>query len=127
MTLKNSLFAALGIALALAGIYGLISYSVTQRTHEVGIRVSVGAQRGEVVRLFLRESALLAAVGIALGLALALALARLIGARLYNVSTAEPLDIAITLACIAAGSMAAAYFSEQRATRIDPVKTLRHD
>jgi putative ABC transport system permease protein len=127
LTFLSSLFAALGTALALAGIYGLISYSVTQRTHEVGIRVSVGAQRGEVLRLFLYESALLAATGMALGLPLALALARLIRAMLYNVSPAEPVDIAITLVCLGIGSMAAAYFPGRRATRIDPVKALRYD
>ncbi len=123
----SSLFGALGTALALAGIYGLIAYSVTRRTREVGIRMSVGAQRGDVVWLFLRESAVLLAAGMAVGMPLALVMARLIGKMLYGVSTMEPGDIALTLAAMGAGGLAAAYLPGRRAARIDPVRALRYD
>ena len=123
----SSLFGALGTALALAGIYGLIAYSVTRRTREVGIRMSVGARRGDVLRLFLRESALLVAAGIAAGLPLALLLARFAGKFLYGVSTTEPADIALSLAAMAAGGLAAAYLPGRRAARINPVEALRCD
>ncbi len=123
----SSLFGGLGTALALAGIYGLIAYSVTRRTREVGIRMSVGAQRGDVVWLFLRESAVLLAAGMAVGLPLALGLARFIGKMLYGVSTMEPVDIVLTLAAMGAGGLAAAYWPGRRAARIDPVRALRYD
>jgi predicted permease len=123
----SSLFGGLGTALALAGIYGLIAYSVTRRTREVGIRMSVGAQRGDVLWLFLRESAVLVAAGMAVGMPLALAMARFAGKMLYGVSTMEPADIALTLTAMAAGGLAAAYLPGRRAARIDPVRALRYD
>jgi predicted permease len=123
----SSLFGALGTALALVGIYGLISYSVTRRTREVGIRVSIGAQRRDVLWLFARETVALLAVGVALGIPLAIGLARFVRAMLYNVSTSEPRDLAITLAVLAAGGLAASWIPGRRAMRIDPVRALRYD
>jgi ABC-type antimicrobial peptide transport system permease subunit len=127
LSFLSSLFGVVGTGLALVGIYGLISYAVTRRTREVGIRMSVGAQRRDVLWLFLRESLALTAAGIALGLPLGLALARLIGTMLYGVSTREPVDVALTIAALAAGGAAAAYLPGRRATRIDPVRALRYD
>ena len=123
----SAVFGALGTVLALVGIYGLISYSVTRRTREVGIRLSIGAQRGQVVWLFLRESAALIAAGMLLGLPLALALSRLIGKMLFDVSTSEPRDVIFTLLCMSVGGAAASYIPGRRATRIDPVRALRYD
>ncbi|HTR17496.1 MAG TPA: ABC transporter permease [Acetobacteraceae bacterium] len=123
----SSLFGAIGTALALVGIYGLISYAVTRRTREVGIRMSVGAQRGDVLWLFLRESVALMAAGIAIGLPLALGLASLAGKLLFGITTREPEDVAITLTVLVAGGVAAAYLPGRRATRVDPVQALRQD
>jgi predicted permease len=123
----SSIFGALGTGLALVGIYGLIAYSVTRRTREVGIRVSVGAQRRDVLWLFLRESIALLAAGVAIGLPLAILLARLARKMLYQVSPTDPGDLAITLACLGLGGLLAAYIPARRSTRIDPVRALRHD
>ena len=125
-TLSN-LFAALGVALALVGIYGLISYSVTRRTREVGIRLSVGAQRGDVLWLFLREMALLLAAGMALGLPAAVLLARYASKLLFDVAPTDPIAIAVTLALIGAGTLAASVVPARRATRVNPVEALRYD
>lgn len=122
----SSLFAALGVALALVGIYGLISYAVTRRTREVGIRMSVGAQRGDVLWLFLREMALLLVAGMALGLP-ALLLARYASKLLFAVAPSDPIAIAATLALIGAGALAASVAPARRATRINPVEALRYD
>ena len=122
-----NLFGALGTALAFVGIYGLISYSVTRRTREVGVRMSVGAQTGDVLWLFARESLALTAVGMLLGLPLALILARFAKKMLYEVPTSDPPGIAVTLALIALGAVAASYFPGRRATHIDPVQALRFE
>jgi predicted permease len=127
LTFLSSLFGALGTALALVGIYGLIAYSVTRRTREIGIRVSVGAQRSDVLWLFLRESALLVSAGMLLGLPLALVLARMLQKMLYEVSTSDPIGAAATLGLIAAGGLVASLLPARRATRVDPVRALRYD
>jgi ABC-type antimicrobial peptide transport system permease subunit len=122
-----NLFGALGTVLALVGIYGLISYSVTRRTREIGVRMSVGAQTGDVLWLFARESLALTAIGILVGLPLALMLARFAKKMLYEVAPSDPLGVGVTLALIALGALLAAYFPGRRATRIDPVQALRCD
>ena len=122
-----NLFGALGTVLALVGIYGLISYSVTRRTREIGVRMSVGAQTGDVLWLFARESLALTAIGILVGLPLALMLARFAKKMLYEVAPSDPLGVGVTLALIALGALLASYFPGRRATRIDPVQALRCD
>jgi ABC-type antimicrobial peptide transport system permease subunit len=123
----STLFGILGTLLALVGIYGLISYAVTRRTREVGIRVSVGAQPGDVVWMFLRESLALVAAGMLLGLPLALVLARFVRSLLYEVSASDPAGIGATLALLMLGGLVAACVPARRATRIDPMQALRHD
>jgi ABC-type antimicrobial peptide transport system permease subunit len=123
----SSLFGALGTALSLVGIYGLISYSVARRTREVGIRMSVGAQRGQVLWLFLREAVVLLAAGVALGLPLALGLARLLESLLYEVSTSDPTDISVTVAVLLFGGLLASYLPGRRATRVNLVQALRNE
>jgi predicted permease len=123
----SNLFGALGTVLALVGIYGLISYSVTRRTREIGVRMSVGAQTGDVLWLFVRESLALTAIGMLVGLPLALMLARFAKKMLFEVPTSDPLGVGATLALIALGVLLAAYFPGRRATRIDPVQALRCD
>jgi predicted permease len=123
----SSLFGVLGATLALVGIYGLISYSVARRTREIGIRISVGAQRGDVLWLFLREIALLLAAGILIGLPLALMAARFLQKMLYEVPTYDRLAIGATLLVMVAGGLFASYLPGRRATKIDPVRALRYD
>ena len=127
LTFLSTLFGGLGTTLALVGIYGLISYSVTRRTREIGIRMSVGARRNDVLWLFLRESALLVGGGILIGLPIALALARLLRKALFEVSPSDPLGIAATLALLLLGGLLASFIPARRATRINPVQALRHD
>jgi ABC-type antimicrobial peptide transport system permease subunit len=122
-----ALFGVLGTALALVGIYGLISYAVTRRTREVGVRVSVGAQPGDVVWMFLRESLTLVAAGMLLGLPLALVLARFARGLLFEVSASDPAGVGATLSLLMLGGLAAAFVPARRATRIDPMQALRHD
>jgi ABC-type antimicrobial peptide transport system permease subunit len=127
LTFLSTLFGVLGTVLALVGIYGLISYSVTRRTREIGIRMSIGAQRGDVLWLFLREILLLLGAGMMLGLPLAVWLARFLKKMLYEVSPSDPLGIGVTLILLAAGGMLASYLPGRRATEIDPVRALRYD
>jgi predicted permease len=127
LTFLSLLFGLLGTALALVGIYGLISYSVTRRTREIGIRMSIGAQRGEILLLFLREVILLVVFGTAVGLPLALALSKPLKSFLYEVSVTDPFGIGITLGLIALGALAASFVPARRATRVDPVEALRYE
>jgi predicted permease len=121
----STLFGALGTALALVGIYGLIAYSVLRRTREIGIRISVGAQSRDVLWLFLREAALLLAAGTVIGLPSALLLARFIGKLLYQVPALDPLSIAASVVVIAIGGAAASLIPARRAARVDPLAALR--
>jgi len=127
LTFLSVLFGLLGTALALVGIYGLISYSVTRRRREIGIRMSIGAQRREVLLLFLREVILLVAFGAAIGLPLALALSKPLKSFLYEVPAADPIGIGITLLLIVLGSLAASFIPARRATRVNPVEALRYE
>lgn len=121
------LFGALGTTLALVGIYGLISYSVTRRTREIGIRMSIGAQRREVLLLFVREVILLVGCGVGIGLPLALVLAKPLKDFLYEVSAADPLGMTLTLFLMALGSLAASFLPAWRATKVNPVEALRYE
>jgi predicted permease len=120
-------FAALALALACAGIYGVISYLVGQRTHEIGVRIALGAQRGDVLRLILGEGARMALLGVCVGVAASLGLTRLMSRLLFGVSATDPLTFAgvgLTLAFVA---LAACYIPARRALRVDPLVALRHE
>jgi predicted permease len=123
----SDLFGALGVLLALVGIYGLISYSVTGRTREIGIRMSIGAQQGDVVWLFLREIALLLGIGMLIGLPLALLLAKYLARMLYQVGTEDPVAIAATLLLLTAGALLASAIPTRKATNVNPVQALRYE
>jgi putative ABC transport system permease protein len=118
---------AMALLLGVAGIYGVISYSVSQRTREVGIRMALGAQRGEVTGMFVRYAVGLAALGIACGLAAALALTRVIGAMLFEVSPVDPLTYVAVCASLIGAAVLASYIPALRATTVNPVTALRAD
>jgi predicted permease len=121
------LFAALALVLATVGIYGVMSYSVAQRTHEIGIRVSLGASRANVVLLVVRHGLLLALTGSAAGIAGALALSRMMKSLLYEVKPTDPLVFAAVTILLVLVAVAACYIPARRATRIDPMVALRHE
>jgi putative ABC transport system permease protein len=118
-------FASSALVLAAVGIYGVIAYSVTQRTQEIGIRMALGAQRSHVLRMVVGQAMLLACVGIALGAAGAFALTRLMANLLYGVRPSDPVTFAAVAAVLAAVALLASVLPGRRATRVDPVVALR--
>ena len=122
-----TIFAFTAFALAAAGIYGVVSYDVTRRTHEIGIRAALGAQPGDVLRLILGQGARLAAAGILLGLAAAFGLTRLIAKLLYGVRAGDAWTFAGIALLLGAVALAAAYLPARRAMALDPVAALRHE
>jgi predicted permease len=122
-----AIFAALALALGAVGIYGVISYSVAQRTREIGIRMALGARRQEVLLLIVGQSARLAFLGVAIGLAGALLLTRLMSSLLYGVGAADPATYASVAILLVVVALAASYLPARRAMRMDPAIALRHE
>ena len=122
-----SVFGALALILASIGIYGTLAYSVAGRVTEIGIRMSIGAQRSSVIWLVLRDSTLLIAVGVFVGLPLALGETRWIKSFLFGVPALDPLAIAAAVLLILILASLAAYLPARRAARIDPMRALRHE
>ncbi len=120
-------FAVLALVLACVGIYGVISYLVGQRTHEIGVRVALGAQRGDVLRLIIGHGARMALLGVAIGIASALGLTRLMVNQLFGVSAHDPLTFGGVGALLIIVAVAACYIPARRAMRVDPVVALRHE
>ena len=120
-------FASIALVMAIAGIYGVISYAVTQRTREIGIRMALGAEPGQVLGAILREGMTLAAIGLAIGLAGAFAATRLLQSLLAGVSPHDPWAfLAVSMVLIAA-AFAANFIPARRAARIDPMHALRFE
>jgi predicted permease len=122
-----AIFAALALALGAVGIYGVISYSVAQRTREIGIRMALGARRQEVLLLIVGQCARLALLGVAIGLTGALLLTRLMASLLYGVGTADPATYAGVAILLVVVALAASYLPARRAMRMDPAIALRHE
>ena len=121
------IFSAVALVLAAVGLYGIIAYTVARRTHEIGLRMALGAGRSDVLALVMRCAVALTATGIAIGLAAAFAVTRMLGSLLFEIDPHDPLTfggIAVLLALIA---LAASYVPAYRATRVDPVVALRYE
>ncbi len=120
-------FAALSLILALLGIYAVMSYVVSQRSKEIGIRVALGAQRGDVAGMVLRDGATLALTGLAIGGIALIALSRLVKSLLYGVGVFDPVAIGASIALLGGITLVACYFPARRAVRVDPVVALRSE
>jgi putative ABC transport system permease protein len=120
-------FALLALILSAIGIYGLIAYSVGQRSHEIGIRMALGAGRRDVLGMVLWEGSKMALVGAAIGLAMALPLPKVFGALFYDLHLREPRIYIIVPLCIFAVALLATYLPARRATLVDPMRALRQE
>ena len=120
-----ALFAAVALSLAVMGIYGVLSFAVAQRTGEIGIRMALGAGRGSVLGMVLRDGALLALVGLTVGMIAALALTRFLGGMLYDITPTDPLTYVAMAAVLAVAVIVASWIPARRAARVDPVVALR--
>jgi putative ABC transport system permease protein len=127
MTILLSAFAAVALAMAAAGLYGVIAYTVAQRTQEIGVRVALGAAPRSVVRLVAAHGLRLTAVGMAIGTAAALALSRAMRSLLFGVSAADPITYAAVVLLFAATACAAVVIPARRALSVDPLTALRGD
>ena len=121
------LFAALALAIATVGVAGVLSFSVSQRTNELGIRVALGAERGTILRMILGEGAAMALVGLAVGGVAAVPLSRLLSGLLFGIEPADPPTIALAAVLLVAVAVGAAWVPARRATAVDPIAALRGD
>jgi putative ABC transport system permease protein len=121
------IFACIALVLASVGIYGVIAYSVTQRTQEFGIRMALGANRRDVFRLVLGQGTRLTLLGVGLGIVAALVVTRLMATLLYSISATDPLTFAAVALLLALVALAACYIPARRATRVDPIIALRYE
>jgi putative ABC transport system permease protein len=120
-------FAAIALLLAAIGIYGVMAYSVAQRTREIGIRMALGASRADVLRMVGHRGLMLAIVGVALGLSGALGLTRFMKSLLFGVSPADPETLTAVCALLIGVTIAACYIPARRATKVEPVEALRYE
>ena len=120
-------FSSLALVLASIGLYGVIAYSVGQRTHEIGIRLAIGAQRSHVLRLIVGEGLKMAMIGVALGLIAAWFVTRVLKNMLFGVSATDPFIFAINAAIMIAVAALACWLPARRATKVDPMEALRYE
>jgi ABC-type antimicrobial peptide transport system permease subunit len=121
------IFSGIALLLATAGIYGVMAYFVTQRTREIGVRIALGAQWRDVLKLILKSGMALVTIGLAIGLAGALALTRLMTTLLFEVSPTDPITFGVVALCVILATLLACYVPARRATRVDPLIALRYE
>jgi ABC-type antimicrobial peptide transport system permease subunit len=126
-TLLLGLFAAMAVCLAMAGVYGVVAYTVGQRSSEIGLRMALGAGTGDVLRMILRQGMALTGIGLAVGLIAAVAATRLVASMLFEVKASDPATYLGVAALLGVVSLAASYIPARRAARVDPASALRHD
>jgi putative ABC transport system permease protein len=122
-----ALFAAMAFILAIGGIYGVMSYSVTQRTHEIGVRVALGAKEPAVVRMILRQGIVLIVIGLTIGLASSFALTRVLASLLYGVKPVDPAVFSVAALLLGFIALFACYVPARRASRVNPIDALRYE
>jgi len=120
-------FALVALFMAALGLYGVISYSVAQRTQEIGVRMALGAQSGALVALVIGQGLRLAAMGVVLGLALAMVLSRMLQSQFFGVSAFDPLTMVAIAAVLLGAASLASYLPARRASKVDPLVALRYD
>ena len=123
----SMLFGGLATALAAVGLYGVMSYTVSRRTREIGIRMALGAARGSVLWMVLREVAIMATSGIVLGVPVAIGLSRFVQSQLYGLSPADPATLSLAAVVLTGVALLAGYVPARRATRVDPIRALRYE
>jgi putative ABC transport system permease protein len=120
-------FSAVALILAVVGIYGVISYMVNERNHEIGVRIALGAQKHDVVRLVFAQATRLIAAGLALGFVTAFSLTRLLKSFVFGINATDPLTFTVAPLALSMAASLAIYVPARRATRIDPMDTLRNE
>jgi ABC-type antimicrobial peptide transport system permease subunit len=121
------LFSGAALALAMVGLYGIMSYITSERTKEIGIRMALGAQRGDMLQMVLRQSLTLVALGIGTGIVAAVAATRVIATMLYGVGANDFSTYAIVIALLGGAALLASYVPARRAMKVDPMVALRHE
>ncbi len=127
MARLSGFFGGLAVVLAVIGLYGVISYMVARRRNEIGIRMSLGADRRSIIALVLRESLILLAIGLTLGIGLALAASRAASSLLFGLKPHDATTFIIATVTLAAIALAASYIPALRASKLDPLNALRHE